>query len=142
MEQRRLVAVRLSELVAASCRFSASLSDRSRVRMVGIVVATNLVSRAASPHLLFIGLRDGAHQPHLGLGVPDQDASQGSAQLLDWPGGDQPNSIHCPHSHPSLQEHGTSSREMTIYSQWKKIERTPDLKNVSGRKLCFRQHGA
>ena len=33
----------------------------------------------------------GAHQPHLGLGVPDQDVSQGSAQSLDWPGGDQPN---------------------------------------------------
>ena len=33
----------------------------------------------------------GAHQPHLGLGVPDQDVSQGSAQSLNWPGGDQPN---------------------------------------------------
>ena len=49
------------------------------------------MSRAASSQFFFIGLRDGAHQPHLGLGVPDQDASQGSAQSLDWPGGDQPN---------------------------------------------------
>jgi len=55
------------------------------------VTATNLVSRAASSHLLFIGLRNGAHQPLLGLDVPDQDASQGSAQSLDWPSGDQSN---------------------------------------------------
>ena len=31
-----------------------------------MAAATNLIPRAASPHLLFIGLRDGAHQPLLG----------------------------------------------------------------------------
>ena len=57
MEQRRLVAVRLTGLVAASRRFSASLSDRSRVRTMGIVAATNLVSWAGrrGPTSLILG---------------------------------------------------------------------------------------
>jgi len=55
---------------AASRRFSASLSIGLGMRW-GTVAAVNLVKRVASPHLLFIELCDGSHQPHLRLGVPD-----------------------------------------------------------------------
>ena len=71
MEQRQLVAVRLPELVAASRRFSASLSDRSRVRTVGIVAATNLVSQASNPTSLFyMALHDGGPPAVLGWTSP------------------------------------------------------------------------
>ena len=68
-------------LVAASRRCQRLPFDRTRMRW-GALAAVNLVKRAASPHLLFIGLRDGAHQPHLELGVPDQNASQGPSLPL------------------------------------------------------------
>jgi len=57
-------------VMAASRRFSASLSIGLGMRW-GTVAAVNLVKRVASPHLLFIELCDGSHQPHLRLGVPD-----------------------------------------------------------------------
>ena len=73
--------MRLTGLVAASRRFSASLSDRSRVRTVGIVAATNLMS-SHQPHLsLLYGTARRGPTSRSGLGVLDQDANQGPS----WP---------------------------------------------------------
>jgi len=41
-----------------------------------VAAVVNLVTLATDPHLLFMALRDGPHQPHIGLGAPDQSASQ------------------------------------------------------------------
>ena len=49
---------------------AAPLSDRVRVLRWGTVAAANLVSRAAGPHLPFMGLCDGAHQPSMGWAPP------------------------------------------------------------------------
>ena len=43
------------------------------------MAATNLMPVPQSPPPLYMALRDGAHQPSIGLGIPNQDASQ------DWP---------------------------------------------------------
>ena len=48
-----------------------------------MAVVANLIFYGGSPHLLFICCTTGAHQPHLGLGVPDQNARKGPAQSLD-----------------------------------------------------------
>jgi hypothetical protein len=47
------------------------------------MAALNLVTRAPGAHLLFIALRDEAHQPCIGLGVPDQGA-RSKAQVGHW----------------------------------------------------------
>jgi len=80
------VAVRLPGLVAASRRFSASLSDRSRVRTVGNSGGGEPRVLCHSPHLLYIWhCATGANQPSIGLGVPDQDVSQGpSCRWANW----------------------------------------------------------
>ena len=58
-------------VAAASHRFSAPSLDRIRVRMVGIVAATNLVSRATNPTSLFyMALRDGGPPTSLGRTPP------------------------------------------------------------------------
>ena len=58
--------------------------DRVRVWMVRTVVAAGEPrDQCCSPHLLYIWhCATGAHQPSIGLGVPDQDASQGPSSLL------------------------------------------------------------
>jgi len=54
--------------------------DRSRVWTVGNSDGGQPRVTCHSPHLLYIWhCATGAHQPSIGLGVPDQDASQG------WP---------------------------------------------------------
>ena len=54
--------------------------DRSRVWTVGNSDGGQSHVTCRSPHLLYIWhCATGAHQPSIGLGVPDQDASQG------WP---------------------------------------------------------
>ena len=54
--------------------------DRTRVRTVGHCGGDEPRVMCRSPHLLYIWhCATGAHQPHIALGVPDQDASQG------WP---------------------------------------------------------
>jgi len=52
--------------------------------MVGTVAAAGEPrDQCRSPHLLYIWhCAMGAHQPSIGLGVPDQDASQGPSSLL------------------------------------------------------------
>jgi len=77
-------------VMAASRRFSASLSIGLGMTW-GTVAAVNLAKRVASPHLLFKGLRDGGPPSSSWAGRPRLGPSQGSAQSLDWPGGDQPN---------------------------------------------------
>ena len=49
---------------------------------MGNIAAVNLVTLPQSPPPLYMALRDRAHQPSIGLGVPDQDASQGPSLPL------------------------------------------------------------
>ena len=70
-------------LVAASRRFSASLSIGLGLRTVGHCGGDEPRVMCRSPHLLYIWhCATGAHQPSIGLGVPDQDASQGPSSPL------------------------------------------------------------
>ena len=62
---------RCGAVAAASRRFSAPSLDRIRVRTMGIVAATNLVSRATNPTSLFyMALRDGGPPAVLGWASP------------------------------------------------------------------------
>jgi len=56
------------EPVALPVAFSPPLSIGLGYLRWGTVAAANLITRAVSPHLLFIGCATGAHQPCLGLG--------------------------------------------------------------------------
>ena len=57
--------------------------DRTRVRTVGHCGGDEPRDLCRSPHLLYIWhCATGAHQPSIGLGVPDQDASQGPSLPL------------------------------------------------------------
>jgi hypothetical protein len=53
---------------------SAPLSDRVRVRMMGIVAAANLISRGMVPTFFLLRCATGAHQPVIGLGSTEQGA--------------------------------------------------------------------
>ena len=65
--------------------------DRVRVWTVGTVAAANLVKKAASPHFLFIGLRDGGPPTSSWTGR-SRSERESKAQLAVGPtGGDQPN---------------------------------------------------
>jgi len=84
------VVVLLPGLVAASRRFSASLSDRSRVRTVGIVAATNLVTCAVVPtSSIYMALRDRGPPAVYWAGRP-RSGCESRVQLAVGPtGGDQ-----------------------------------------------------
>ena len=57
--------------------------DQTRVRTVGHCGGDEPHDQCRSPHLLYIWhCAMGAHQPSIGLGVPDQDASQGPSSPL------------------------------------------------------------
>ena len=57
--------------------------DRSRVWTVGNSDGGKPHDLCHSSHLLYIWhCATGAHQPYIGLGVPDQDASQGPSLSL------------------------------------------------------------
>ena len=57
--------------------------DRTRVRTVGHCGGDEPHDLCRSPYLLYIWhCATGAHQPSIGLGVPDQDASQGPSSPL------------------------------------------------------------
>ena len=60
--------------------------DRTRVRTVGHCGGDESHDQCRSPHLLYIWhCATGAHRPSIGLGVPDQDASQGpSCRWANW----------------------------------------------------------
>ena len=60
--------------------------DRSRVWTVGNNDGSKPRVKCRSPHLLYIWhCATGAHQPSIGLGIPDQDASQGpSCCWANW----------------------------------------------------------
>jgi len=75
---------------AASRRFSASLSDRSRVRTVGIVAATNLVTCAVVPtSSIYMALRDRGPPAVYWAGRP-RSGCESRVQLAVGPtGGDQ-----------------------------------------------------
>ena len=55
--------------------------DRIRVSIWGTVAAVNLMTRATSPHLLFIGLRDGGPLASYWAGPPIRARGQG----ISWP---------------------------------------------------------
>ena len=58
-----------------------TLFDRIRDLRWGTVIAVNLMSRVASPHLLFIGLRDGGPSASFWAGPPIRALGQG----ISWP---------------------------------------------------------
>ena len=64
-------------------RLQRALLDRTRARNLGRGAGGYGEPRVSSPspHLLFIALRDGGHQPGERLGAPDQGTDQGP----NWP---------------------------------------------------------
>ena len=84
-------------LVEASRRGQLFPLDRTRVRTVGHRGGDEPCILCRSPHLLYIWhCATGAHQPCIGLGAPDQSASQRPS----WPSGQlveiNPNPCHHP----------------------------------------------